>query len=84
MKPEVIFVDVKDGKVTMSREDVERLIDMAYEAGKKDASTLQMPPSYPYVVNPTTGKIDVWMNTNTARSAGDMETTTTTTRRQTT
>ena len=84
MKPEVIFVDVKDGKVTMSREDVERLMDMAYEAGKKDASPLQMPPSYPYVVNPTTGGIDIWMNTSTARSAGDMETTTTTTRRRTT
>lgn len=83
MKPEVIFVDVKDGMVMMSREDLQRLIDKAYEAGKKDASPLQMPLSYPYVVNPTTGEIG-WGNTSTATSAGDMETTTTTTRRRTT
>lgn len=72
MKPEVIFVDVKDGMATMSREDLQRLIDKAYEAGKNDASPLQMPlPSYPYVVNPTTGeKIDVWMNPNTVSVRG--------------
>lgn len=84
MKPEVIFINEKDGIVTMSKDDVIRLMDRMYEAGKKDASPLQMPLSYPYVVNPTTGEIDAWMNTSTARSAGDMETTTTTTRRRTT
>ena len=56
MKPEVIFVDVKDGMVTMSKENLQGLIDRAYEAGKMDAFTvnyIRKPDDHVYKTTPT-------------------------------
>lgn len=44
MKPELIFISEKDGLITMSREDLERIVDKAYKAGQADASYITTTP----------------------------------------
>lgn len=36
MKPELICVDAYDGMVTMKKEELEALVEKAYQAGKSD------------------------------------------------
>ena len=38
MKPELIFINEKDGMVTMKKEDLEALVEKAYQAGRSDSS----------------------------------------------
>ena len=50
MKPELIFVNEHDGLVTLSKEDLERIVDTAYKAGQADSSfTMQQP----WTITPT-------------------------------
>lgn len=36
MKPELIYVDAYDGMVTMKKEELEALVEKAYQAGRSD------------------------------------------------
>ena len=49
MKPELIFVNEKDGMVTMKKEELEALVEKAYQAGRSDSSGTI---TTPWVVNP--------------------------------
>ncbi len=58
MKPEIFFVNEKDGMVSISKEDLQLLINRIYEAGKIDG--LNIPPyittptnTQPYTITPT-------------------------------
>lgn len=55
MKPEIIFVSEKDGMVTMKKEELEALVEKAYQAGRSDISGTI---ATPYVVptSPLYGK----------------------------
>lgn len=63
MKPELIYVDAYDGMVTMKKEDLEALVERAYQAGRSDGGGIT---TTPWIV-PTTpyyGKsVDVTCNT---------------------
>lgn len=50
MKPELIFVNEKDGTVMLSKEDLERIVDSAYKAGQADSSYIT---TTPWTVHPT-------------------------------
>ena len=50
MKPELIFISEKDGMVTLSKEDLERIVDSAYKAGQADASYIT---TTPWTIHPT-------------------------------
>ena len=50
MKPELIFISEKDGMVTLTREDLERIVDSAYKAGQADASYIT---TTPWTISPT-------------------------------
>ena len=55
MKPIVVFINEKDGKVTMEKEDLESLINQAYEQGKRDGGTTTITtPWTPTTWTPTT------------------------------
>lgn len=56
MKPELIFISEKDGMVTLTREDLEQIVDKAYRAGQADASTIT---TSPWTINPTWNDVDV-------------------------
>ena len=51
MKPELIFVNEHDGLVTLSKEDLERIVDTAYKAGQADSSSFVM--QQPWTITPT-------------------------------
>lgn len=40
MKPMIMYVEVKDGNVTMTKEMFEKYINEAYQAGRADNHTL--------------------------------------------
>lgn len=44
MKPELIFIDVKDGKAIIAKEELKYLVDKAYKAGQADASHITTTP----------------------------------------
>lgn len=44
MKPELIFVNEKDGMVTMKKEELEALVEKAYQAGRSDSSYITTTP----------------------------------------
>ena len=44
MKPEIIFVSEKDGMVTMKKEELEALVDKAYQAGLRDGGGITTTP----------------------------------------
>ena len=54
MKPELIYVDAHDGMVTMKKEDLEALVEKAYQAGRSEVrGTITIPridpmPTTPY------------------------------------
>ncbi len=48
MKPEIIFVSEKDGMITMSKDDLQNLIDRAYSAGYSDGLDMSKPVTVPY------------------------------------
>lgn len=52
MKPELIYVDAYDGMVTMKKEDLEALVEKAYQAGRNDGgyttTTPWIVPTTPY------------------------------------
>ena len=54
MKPELIFINEKDGMVTMPKEELERIVEKAYQAGKADGSYITTAP-----YTPTWGTINV-------------------------
>lgn len=71
-KPELVFIKENDGMVTMSKEDLERLFDKAYEAGKSDGCGVITLPT-PYITNPNpTTPITTWVScgTDTAERMG--------------
>jgi hypothetical protein len=47
MKPKLIFVNESDGKVIMTKEELERLLDETYEQGKADGGITS-----PWTINP--------------------------------
>ena len=44
MKPELIFVNERDGMVTMKKEELEALVDKAYQAGRSDGGGITTTP----------------------------------------
>ena len=44
MKPEIIFINEKDGLTTLSKEDITTLVNRAYYAGMADASKITTTP----------------------------------------
>ena len=52
MKPELIFINEKDGMVTMPKEELERIVEKAYQSGRTDASGTI---TTPWTINPTWG-----------------------------
>ena len=59
MKPDIIFLNESDGKVTLTKEELKDLIDKAYYAGKAENGTITTPynPTQPYWIEksiPTT------------------------------
>lgn len=51
MKPELIYVDAYDGMVTMKKEDLEALVEKAYQAGKSEGELTTI--TNPWTVHPT-------------------------------
>lgn len=63
MKPIVIYIDKEEeGKITLTKEELEKLLDDAYNAGKKDGSTTI---NYPYQQQPWWDHATVKTNTHT-------------------
>lgn len=54
MKPELIFVNEHDGLVTLSKEDLQRIVDTAYKAGQADSSSFIT--QQPWMISPTWGR----------------------------
>ena len=50
MKLELIFINEKDGMVTMRKEELEDLVEKAYQAGRSDSGG---GITNPWIVNPT-------------------------------
>ena len=46
VKPELIFINEHDGKITMTKEELIALVDKAYEAGQRNGNIT-------YTTNPT-------------------------------
>jgi len=71
MKPELIYVDAYDGMVTMKKEDLEDLVEKAYQAGKSENGvTITYPTkTYPWTV-PTTPYYGNGMDINTCDTEG--------------
>ena len=44
MKPELIYIDAYDGMVTMKKEDLEALVERAYQAGRSDGGGITTTP----------------------------------------
>lgn len=44
MKPELIYVDAYDGMVTMKKEELEALVEKAYQAGRSDGGGITTTP----------------------------------------
>lgn len=51
MKPELIFINERDGKITMTKEELIALVDKAYEAGQRNGNITI--PVTPYAPSPT-------------------------------
>lgn len=51
MKPELIYVDAYDGMVTMRKEELEALVEKAYQAGKSEGELSTI--TYPWRVSTT-------------------------------
>ena len=49
MKPELIFINEKNGMVTLSKEDLENIVERAYRAGQIDNTTIT---TQPWQINP--------------------------------
>lgn len=53
MKPELIFINEKDGMVTMTKEDLEALVEKAYQAGRSEVGgTITIPRIEPIPTTP--------------------------------
>ena len=53
MKPELIYVDAYDGMVTMKKEDLEALVEKAYQAGRSEVGgTITVPRIEPITTTP--------------------------------
>lgn len=54
----VVFVTEKDGKIELTKDELQKMLDEAYEKGRTDVITLAYPtPSYP---NPITNPSITW------------------------
>ena len=51
MKPIIIYAEKKDGKITITKEELQRIVDEAYRQGKADNNTYYR--GNPITVTPT-------------------------------
>lgn len=51
MKPFVVIVKAKEEKITLTKEELEEIIEKAYNQGVSDGNTVVY-PSYPYPYHP--------------------------------
>lgn len=60
MKPIIIYAEEKDDKVTITKAELQRIVDEAYRQGKADGNWYT---KNPITVTPTTGT-PTWKNTD--------------------
>ena len=51
MKPIIIYAEEKDGKITITKEELQRIVDEAYQQGKDDNKSCSW--ATPITVTPT-------------------------------